>query len=140
MGTARAESVNRLEEWQLFWWAMVAAWLLVIWQFGRSQVLPLSSSYDLMRWLLRKGLHLAVYSALGGLLSLAMGFERKGTRIGSLCFLIALLDELHQSLVPHRSFHTYDLSIDFGSALLGMLFVRRALTFPLWRKERLFGV
>lgn len=125
--------------WRLLCWSLVAAWLVVIWQFGESQVLllPPSDAADAVRvWLLRKGLHLAVYGVLGGLLALALGPERRWGWIVSLCLFVAFGDELHQSTVPHRSFHVYDLNIDLLGAVIGASFWQRIVNLTaLWRRE-----
>jgi VanZ family protein len=103
---------------------MVVAWLVVIWQFGESQVLPLPSSDDVLRWLLRKGLHLVVYGVLGGLLVLTLGPRRQWRWIVIFCLLVACGDELHQHAVPQRSFRVSDLGIDLVGAGLGALFTK----------------
>lgn len=107
--------------WRLLCWSLVAAWLMVIWQFGESHVLPLTSD-DVPRWLLRKELHLTVYGVLGGLLVLALGPRWRWQGVVILCLLVALGDEVHQRFVPGRSFHVYDIGIDLLGGMVGILF------------------
>ena len=126
---------------RLLSWGMVAAWLVVIWQFGESQAFPLPPSDAARIWLLRKGLHLAVYGVLGGLLALALSPGRQWRWIVSLCLLVACGDELHQQLVPHRSFHAYDLGIDILGAVVGALLWQKVVNLTvLWRKEEYSSV
>jgi VanZ family protein len=125
---------------RLLYWGLVAAWLTVIWQFGESQVLPLTSSDGILLWLLRKGFHLAVYGVLGRLLALALGPHWQLRWVIIPCLLVALGDELHQRSVPNRSFQAYDLGIDLLGVVLGMSFRGKALYPDLWWKEEYPGV
>ena len=133
--------MTRAGVWRLLSWGMVAAWLVIIWQFGESQAFPLPPSDAVRIWLLRKGLHLTVYGVLGGLLALACGPGRQWGWIVSLCLLVAFGDELHQQSVPHRSFHFYDLGIDLLGAMVGAFLWRKCVNLTaLWRKEESFSV
>ena len=114
---------------RLVCWGLVATWLVVIWQFGESQLVPLTSSDDGLRWFLRKSLHLAVYGILGGLLALAIEARPRWGWVIILSLLVALGDELHQGSVPWRAFQVHDLGIDLmggvlGASLTGMLTTR----------------
>ena len=127
--------------WRLLCWGMVAVWLVVIWPFGESQVLPLSSVDDVSGWLVRKGLHLTVYGILGGLLALALGCRGQWGWLLALCLLIAFGDELHQHSVPNRSFRVHDLGIDLLGAVLGAFLTKEAVNMAiLWREEKYSGV
>lgn len=133
--------MTRAIAWRLFCWGLVIAWLTVIWQFGESQVLPLPSSDAARIWLLRKWLHLVVYGVLGGLLVLATGPGSRWGWLLGLCLLIALGDEWHQSLVPHRSFRASDLGIDLLGASLGVWAAKLVMNVVvLWRREELSRV
>ena len=124
----RARAVRGTAIRRLLCYGLVAAWLVVIWQFGQSRVLPLRSG-DLLTWLVRKGLHLVIYGVFGGLLALTAGSRRRWGWIIAVCFLVALGDELHQWTVPRRTFRIGDVGIDFVGGLLGA-FVERLVSAP----------
>lgn len=141
MGAAGAEVVTRAIAWRLFCWGLVVAWLAVIWRFGESQVLPLPSSEAARVWLLRKWLHLVVYGVLGGLLTLAAGPGPRRGRLIGLCLLVALGDEWHQSLVPHRSFRVSDLGIDLLGVSMGVWAEKLVMNVVVfWRREEFLRV
>ncbi len=104
---------------QLLGWVLIGAWLVVIWQFGGSQVLGATPSDPLQRWLLRKSMHLVVYGVLGGALALAMGGASRWPWILGLCLVIALGDETHQRFVPRRAFNLHDIGVDLLGGLVG---------------------
>ncbi len=133
--------MSRVVAWRLLRWGLVAFWLAVIWQFGQSLVLPLSSAADVSRWLVRKGLHLAVYGVFGGVLVLAVGSRRHWMGILVVCLLVAFGDELHQNGVPQRSFNNYDLGIDLVGAMFGTLLTKRVVDLTMvGREDNYFGI
>ena len=103
---------------RLVGWSLVAAWLMVVWQFGESQALLVTATTGPVHLLARKGLHVVVYGLLASLLTFALGRRRWGWVI-LFCLLVALGDELHQEMVPRRHFRVLDLSLDLLGAGLG---------------------
>jgi VanZ family protein len=104
---------------RLLAWVLLAAWLLVIWQFGESQVLQVGAADPAFRWVVRKSVHLVVYGVLGGLLALALGARRGWRAVLALCLVVAFADEMHQSFVPSRAFTVRDLGLDMLGGLIG---------------------
>lgn len=68
----------------------------------------------------RKAAHLFEYAALGFLIYRALGYKRAGWVL-LLCFITALSDEFHQSLVPNRTAKVSDLLFDVAGVSLGLL-------------------
>ena len=104
---------------RLVGWSLVAAWLVVVWQFGESQALLVTATTGPVRLLARKGLHVVVYGLLASLLTFALGRRRWWWWVILFCLLVALGDELHQEMVPGRHFYVLDLSLDLLGAALG---------------------
>ena len=104
---------------RLVGWSLVAAWLIVVWQFGESQTMLVTATTGPVHLLARKGLHLLVYGLLASLLTFALGRRRRWWGVILFCLLVALGDELHQEMVPRRHFQVLDLSLDLLGAGLG---------------------
>ncbi len=94
-----------------------------------------------------KLIHLGVYFFAYLLFYLSFSNFRKESLISgnplvfSLIFtnLYAILDELHQALVPNRSAEFFDFVADFIGSLLGLLFILVLLNYikPLFLKQKL---
>lgn len=116
MGRLNRFLVGRLSVGSL-WWLVLAGWLWVIWIFGESQLLR-GGGGDIFRWLARKGLHVVVYAVLATLLALRLG-ARRWPRTVAICLVVAVGDEVHQGLVPGRSFWIGNIGIDLAGGILG---------------------
>ncbi len=85
-----------------------------------------------LQFLIRKGAHAGVYAVLGVLSFLAVRAHapRRGLLLllpPAICLVYAASDEFHQSFIPGRSPQITDVLIDFGGALVGILFIAALL-------------
>jgi VanZ family protein len=99
----------------------ILEWLWSWFPFFRPEQLEQTSGY------LRKAGHVTAYAVLYFLWFRAFRVHfspRPGPAVFwslSLCLLIALLDEGHQSLVPSRTGCIRDVALDFGAAALAAI-------------------
>jgi VanZ family protein len=89
--------------------------------------------------LVRKAAHVTEYAILTGLLFRALrglieGFWRRAALAFMPAMLFAAVDEYHQSFVPSRTGSFYDVLVDYGGALLGIL-ICRAIHLALRRRD-----
>ena len=122
-------------------WILLLSWILIIFIFSSQpysgsvtksmvkQILPTvkyTSLIDLINFTIRKLAHLFEYTLLA-LLTISLLKEyttkEKIILISSLvfCFLYAITDEFHQSLVPGRSCLFKDVLIDTAGSLIGII-------------------
>jgi VanZ family protein len=105
------------------WLAVVLCAAAVLW-IGTSPALPVNGTVG--RLLLRKGIHLAEYAALGFLLVLALApsGRRPGRArlLGALAVAVAVaaVDEAHQLFVARRDGRLLDVGLDTLGAALGL--------------------
>ena len=105
---------------------------LLLWLFGEGE----PAQFDTLHYALRKAGHFAGYGILGALWFRAIAWTM-GTRSVIWCaglaiagtFLIASLDEWHQSFSPARTGSVQDVALDMSGALtlvlLAMMWVAR---------------
>lgn len=122
-------------------WILLLSWILIIFIFSSQpysgsvtksmvkQILPnikYTSLIDLINFTIRKLAHLFEYTLLS-LLTISLLKEytpkEKIILISSLvfCFLYAITDEFHQSLVPGRSCLFKDVLIDTVGSFIGII-------------------
>lgn len=122
-------------------WILLLSWILIIFIFSSQpysgsvtksmvkQILPnikYTSLIDLINFTIRKLAHLFEYTLLS-LLTISLLKEytpkEKIILISSLvfCFLYAITDEFHQSLVPGRSCLFKDVLIDTAGSFIGII-------------------
>jgi VanZ family protein len=100
-------------------WGPVAAWMAMIFGFSSLQMPPGAGSIP--DWLSHGG----VYAGLGALLcrALAGGMRAAPLRVAitaaALAGVYGVLDEWHQSYVPHRTAEAADVVKDVGGAVIG---------------------
>ena len=128
----------------ILFWVLAIGWIAVLFFFsgqggvesadlsGRlTQFLMrrldfLSVSAETMEFVLRKAAHFGIFVVEGLLLALAMLQtlpKRRWAAIGAsaaCCGALAVLNELHQTLMPDRSCELRDMIIDFSGALIGI--------------------
>jgi VanZ family protein len=138
-----------LRSW-LKYWLPVVAWMIFIF-IGSTDLLSAEHTSrfigPFLRWLtpdvsdatiasvqlvIRKCAHLTEYAILAALLFRA--FRQRQPRVGralAMSFLLAAvyaaLDEFHQSYVVSRTGSPWDVLIDCGGALAGVLIYRRVI-------------
>jgi len=93
------------------------------------EVFPSLSGDDLERfhWLIRKLGHFAAFFILAVLIVRALRDQSNENRIGiaiALTTLLAISDELHQSVVPSRTANAMDVLIDVFGGICGTLWFR----------------
>ena len=104
-------------------WLPAIAWATLI--FALSGVPSLGTGLGVWDLVLRKIGHALVYAVLGVLLVRAFGRELPAVAAG---VAYAVLDELHQGLVPGRHAAPLDVLIDSAGLLAGVLAAAR------WRR------
>jgi len=102
----------------LYLWLPVVAWMGLIFYLSAQQDLPQTDTHwaDL---LLSSTAHAFLFGVLAVLWARALSESRRGLLLAfALTMLYALLDELHQTLVPGRHADPWDLLCDgLGAAL-----------------------
>lgn len=107
-------------------WALLLTWMGVVLTMGSSTALPMQEGEPL-RWLLRKGIHVAEYALLGFLFYqiLTSDGRRYSPKHALLAALLAVgvggLDEWRQSFIPGRYGSLLDVGIDALGAGIGQL-------------------
>ncbi|HEX4668122.1 MAG TPA: VanZ family protein [Chthoniobacterales bacterium] len=89
---------------------------------------------------LRKAAHVMEYAILTGLLCRALrgminGFWPRAAVAFLPAMIFAAADEFHQRFVPSRNGSIYDVLVDYGGAVLGIL-ICRAIHLALLRREK----
>jgi VanZ family protein len=104
-------------------WAVVIAWMALIFLLSSQPDFAPPGSGRL-RFGVSKFGHLAVFAVLGLLVANAVWQERvrrRGWWAFVLCALYAIIDEIHQALVPGRTPQVLDVLIDSVGALGGII-------------------
>lgn len=108
-------------------WLPLLLWMGVVLGVGSSGALPLTGG-DLLRWLVRKGIHVGEYAVLGWLFyrALAQGAGRFRPEFALLALLLTAgfgaFDEWRQNFIPGRSGRGLDVGIDTLGGGVGQLF------------------
>lgn len=110
-------------------WAPVVVWMAVIFAFSSTSSLPTAPS-TLVDALIKKGAHFGEFAVLAILVFRAIDAERSSVRQRAFLALgvslaYAVIDELHQSLVPGRNPSPFDLLIDSAGAIAGLTTIMR---------------
>jgi VanZ family protein len=105
-------------------WLAVVAWMAVIFALSSVSGLRVSQDAEVDRPI-RTLAHVAAFGLLGGLVLYALCANARPTIARAflamaITTLYAAGDELHQSLVPHRSGRAQDVAIDALGALAGL--------------------
>lgn len=102
-----------------------ALWAVVIYLFSAQEVLP-GLSLSISDFLLKKTAHMFVFAVL--YLLMLRGFALLGEsplrawkKTALICLSYAILDELHQTIVPGRSGTVRDVGYDFLGISLAFL-------------------
>ena len=101
-------------------WLPVVVWAAVI--FVLSDQPHLTTNLGFWDTLLRKSAHFAEYAVLGALLLRALDLRVAALTAG---IAYAISDEIHQYFVPGRYASAWDVLLDSGGVLLGVLLAER---------------
>ena len=103
---------------------------VLAWIFGQMD----TATFGLLHFLVRKSAHLTEYTILSALwfralrVHLTSLWRVRWALIGLIISLsVAILDELHQSLVPSRTSSARDVLLDFSGALFAQILIWYAL-------------
>lgn len=114
-------------------WGPAFLWMAAIFFISSQSSLPQAPD-TLLDLILKKGLHMAAYGVLAGLLWRALGPRPAPKRVGtawSLAVLYAVTDEYHQTFVPGRHGRPMDLVFDGLGALIALWLIQR------WERRRM---
>jgi VanZ family protein len=98
---------------------------------GWMQLHPTQAQIEMLRWVIRKGAHLAEYAILALLCFRALDVRQRVRRWSSaaawwtlaICVAYAATDEFHQTFVKDRSGSILDVAIDTAGASLALICV-----------------
>lgn len=108
-------------------WLPVAIWAAFLFYLSSIPNLRVVES-NFWDEIIRSGAHLFFYCLGYFLFFRALNFGKKEKNFWlPLVFTIAysFFDEIHQSLVPTRTFQAKDLLVDFGGAAMGYLVIKK---------------
>ncbi len=109
-------------------WIPVLLWLGCIYLVGQTRAFPLRGHEDIVRLIVRKGVHVGEYAVLLVLLHGAViGWGRRfrislAVLVWALVVAVGVVDEWRQSFSPFRSANTMDIGFDVLGAVLGQAF------------------
>ncbi len=105
-------------------WPPLAGWMALIWWGSSLPGSDLPGVFDLFPHF-DKALHIVEYAGLGWLAARVIGRWPLGSAAALLAITAAfallhgLVDEIHQSTVPHREFDLGDLAADLAGGVIG---------------------
>jgi len=109
-----------------FRWLPVVFWMGIVLGIGTSTAIPTKDG-DVLRWLVRKAIHVGEYAVLSFVFYRALAPGMRGFCPGrawlALLFAVAFggLDEWRQLFIPRRSGQLTDVGIDAVGAVLGQV-------------------
>ena len=108
---------------------------------NKDTVNELKVKANKLDYIIRKNAHAFMYMVLAFLVgSILFIFNKRGADaiiyILFICLLYALTDEFHQSFIPGRTSLVSDVLVDFGGALIGLIFFYIAY-YKIGHKKRL---
>jgi VanZ family protein len=111
-------------------WLLVVAWMGVIFVLSSQPDLSAQRGSGRLGFGIYKVGHVVVFTVLGLLMANVVWQSRVRRRSWwafVLCALYAIVDEMHQALVPGRTPMVFDVAIDSASSLLGIFALLRVV-------------
>ncbi len=103
-------------------------WLAFIYLVGQTSAFPMRGHEDIVRLIVRKGVHVGEYAVLLVFLHGALiGWRRRfsisqALLVWVLVVAVGVADEWRQSFIPSRSANMMDIGFDVLGAVLGQAF------------------